>query len=63
LKYNPETEEVYCFGCKKWLSLRQDTYSVGGQRRCFKADHIVGYEWDLPEIFSNSHILGEENRE
>jgi len=51
MRYDTITEEVYCFDCKKWMKLRREIYSVGGQLRCLKEDHVVGYEKDLKGIF------------
>jgi len=52
--YDPKTEEAYCFGCEAWLKLRKQCYSAGGQLRCLEHDHTVGYEHDVPEIYSGS---------
>lgn len=53
MKYNPQTEEAYCFNCQAWLKLRTQCYTVGNQVRCLQHDHIVGYEHDAPEIYGD----------
>lgn len=49
--YNPKTDTIFCFECNKWLEWRQDCYIIENQILCLEKNHLVGYEWDLPEIF------------
>ena len=64
MKYNPKTQEIYCFGCKKYLDMFTQTYSDGGQRKCFN-DHILGYDRDkdIEHIIFNHHLIREDNKE
>lgn len=63
MKFNPKNNKVYCFGCKKWISLYTETYAENEQRRCLAQDHIVGYDFDpeIRHIIYNEHLKGNED--
>lgn len=54
--YEPHSEFVYCEKCKKWYNIRTGTYLPEGCENegpihCLAKDHLVGYTWDVPEIY------------
>jgi hypothetical protein len=63
MKFNPETNEIYCFGCNKWVYLYTETYAENEQRRCLAQSHILGYDFDpqIRHIVKNEKLAGEED--
>lgn len=54
--YEYHSESIYCEVCKKWYNIYREVYQLEGWGApgpllCLEGDHIVGYTWELPEIF------------
>jgi hypothetical protein len=42
---------IHCHICPKYCILRQECYVHGEEIRCLKCDTVLGYTWDIPEVF------------
>jgi uncharacterized Zn finger protein len=51
MKFNPETNQIFCDKCNCWKDLYKDIINPTPTWECLHCGNVVAYDWDFIGIF------------